>query len=158
MIIECPKCLKKFQVNSDLIPVNGRNIQCGSCNHIWFFDKKDRVELDIKNEIKKDKNEKTDELETESIKKKTKEENKPFKKKNIIQKEKALIKYEKTKKSILNILFSYFLVFIITFIALVILLDTLKGVLINFFPNLEFILFNLFETLKDVSLFVKDLM
>ena len=158
MIIECPKCLKKFQVNSDLIPVNGRNIQCGSCNHIWFFDKKDRVELDIKNEIKKDKNEKTDELETESIKKKTKEENKPFKKKNIIQKEKALIKYEKTKKSILNILFSYFLVFIISFIALVILLDTLKGSLINHFPNLEFILFNLFETLKDVSLFVKDLM
>ena len=82
----------------------------------------------------------------------------PLKKKNIIQKEKALIKYEKTRKSILNILFSYFLVFIISFIALVILLDTLKGVLINFFPNLEFILFNLFETLKDVTLFVKDLM
>jgi hypothetical protein len=37
-------------------------------------------------------------------------------------------------------------------------LDTLKGALINYFPNLEFILFNLFETLKDVSLFVKDLM
>ena len=72
MIIECPNCLKKFQVNSDLIPVNGRNIQCGSCNHIWFFDKKDKVELDIKNEIKIDKNEKTDELETESIEKKTK--------------------------------------------------------------------------------------
>jgi predicted Zn finger-like uncharacterized protein len=157
MIIECPNCLKKFQVNSDLIPVNGRNIQCGSCNHIWFFDKKDKVELDIKNEIKIDKNEKTDELETESIEKKTKE-NKSFKKNITIQKEKALIKYEKTKKSILNILFSYFLVFIISFIALVILLDTLKGALINYFPNLEFILFNLFETLKDVSLFVKDLM
>ena len=157
MIIACPNCLKRFQVNSDLIPVNGRNIQCGSCNHIWFFDKKDKVELDIKNEIKIDKNEKTDELETESIKKKSKE-NKSFKKNITIQKEKALIKYEKTKKSILNILFSYFLVFIISFIALVILLDTLKGALINYFPNLEFILFNLFETLKDVSLFVKDLM
>ena len=157
MIIECPNCLKKFQVNSDLIPVNGRNIQCGSCNHIWFFDKKDKVELDIKNEIQIDKNEKIDELETESIKKKTKE-NRSFKKSITIQKEKALIKYEKTKKSILNILFSYFLVFIISFIALVILLDTLKGALINYFPNLEFILFNLFETLKDISLFVKDLM
>jgi len=157
MIIECPNCLKKFRVNSDLIPVNGRNIQCGSCNHIWFFNKKDKVELDIKNEIKIDKNEKTDALETESIKKKTKE-NKSFKKNITIQKEKALIKYEKTKKSILNILFSYFLVFIISFIALVILLDTLKGALINYFPNIEFLLFNLFETLKDVSLFVKDLM
>ena len=37
MIIECINCHKKFEVNSDLIPESGRNIQCGSCNHIWFF-------------------------------------------------------------------------------------------------------------------------
>ena len=150
MIIECICGEKKFEVNSDLIPSTGRNIQCGSCDKIWFFNP------NIENlQIKK---EKKNPISKPIINKDTIEENKPFKKKNIIQKEKALIKYEKTKKSILNILFSYFLVFIISFIALVILLDTLKGVLINFFPNLEFILFNLFETLKDVSLFVKDLM
>ena len=39
MIIECVNCFKKFDVNSDLIPSNGRTIQCGSCNHIWFFTK-----------------------------------------------------------------------------------------------------------------------
>ena len=39
MIIECINCDKKFEVNSDLIPSEGRTIQCGSCNHIWFFDK-----------------------------------------------------------------------------------------------------------------------
>ena len=39
MIIECINCNKKFEVNSDLIPKEGRNIQCGSCNHLWFFDK-----------------------------------------------------------------------------------------------------------------------
>ena len=150
MIIQCICGEKKFEVNSDLIPSNGRNIQCGSCDKIWFFNP------NIENlQIKK---EKKTPVSKPTIDKNTIEENKPFKKKSIIQKEKALIKYEKTKKSILNILFSYFLVFIISFIALVILLDTLKGVLINFFPNLEFILFNLFETLKDVSLFVKDLM
>ena len=40
MIIQCINCNKKFEVNSDLIPSEGRNIQCGSCNHLWFFKKK----------------------------------------------------------------------------------------------------------------------
>ena len=40
MIIECIKCSKKFEVNSDLIPSDGRTIQCGSCGHVWFFKKK----------------------------------------------------------------------------------------------------------------------
>ena len=43
MIIECIKCSKKFEVNSELIPSEGRTIQCGSCNHVWFFDKKDEI-------------------------------------------------------------------------------------------------------------------
>ena len=37
MIIECINCHKKFKVDSKLIPENGRQIQCGSCNHIWHF-------------------------------------------------------------------------------------------------------------------------
>ena len=37
MIIECVNCNKKFEVNSELIPLQGRTIQCGSCNHIWFY-------------------------------------------------------------------------------------------------------------------------
>ena len=37
MIIECINCNKKFNVNSELIPSTGRTIQCGSCNHVWFF-------------------------------------------------------------------------------------------------------------------------
>ena len=60
------------------------------------------------------------------------------------------------KKSVVNF-FSYLLVFIISFVALIILIDTLKSPLINFFPGLEVILFNLFETLKDVKLFIIDL-
>ena len=46
MIIECINCHKKFVVNSDLIPTEGRNIQCGSCNHLWFF-KPDRIQKKI---------------------------------------------------------------------------------------------------------------
>ena len=37
MIIECPKCNKKFQIDQNLIPNNGRTLQCGSCDHNWFF-------------------------------------------------------------------------------------------------------------------------
>ena len=37
MIIECINCIKKFNVDADLIPKLGRQIQCGSCKHIWHF-------------------------------------------------------------------------------------------------------------------------
>jgi predicted Zn finger-like uncharacterized protein len=49
MIIDCIKCTKKFEVNASLIPDNGRTIQCGSCNHVWFY--KPKIEQS-KNEIK----------------------------------------------------------------------------------------------------------
>jgi len=49
------------------------------------------------------------------------------------------------------------IVFIISFVALIVLLDTLKTPLINVFPGLEIILFNLFETLQDIKLFIIDL-
>ena len=48
MIIDCVNCSKKFEVNASLIPDNGRTIQCGSCNHVWFY--KPKIEQS-KNEI-----------------------------------------------------------------------------------------------------------
>ena len=48
MIINCIKCTKKFEVNASLIRDNGRTIQCGSCNHVWFY--KPKIEQS-KNEI-----------------------------------------------------------------------------------------------------------
>ena len=49
------------------------------------------------------------------------------------------------------------MVIIISFVALIILIDTLKVPLIDIFPGLEIILFNLFEILKDLKLFIIDL-
>ena len=37
MIIICDKCSKKFNVNDGDIPDNGRSLQCGYCEHKWFF-------------------------------------------------------------------------------------------------------------------------
>jgi small-conductance mechanosensitive channel len=53
---------------------------------------------------------------------------------------------------------SYFLVFLITFIALIIVLDTFKTPLSSIIPGLEIFLYNFFETLKDLYLFIKNLL
>ena len=50
MIIDCIKCDKKFEVNASLIPDGGRTIQCGSCNHVWFY--KIEIEQSQNEEVK----------------------------------------------------------------------------------------------------------
>jgi len=64
---------------------------------------------------------------------------------------------EKALENILNKIISYLIVAIISFVALIIVLDTFKTPLNNIFPNLEQILFNLYETFEDIGLFFKDL-
>ena len=154
MIIECINCSKKFSVNSDLIPSDGRTIQCGSCNHIWFF-KKDDV-----NKIIKKKTEITNKIDTFSKKDVSKDIINKKNQKKVITKERKgseIVKYKPKKSYTFGKFLSYIIVTIITFIAIIILLDTFKNPLYNFFPNLEFILFSLYETLKDIHLFIKDL-
>ena len=46
MIITCEKCSKTFNIQDKLVPEKGRLLQCGNCNHKWFF-------IPIKKEIKK---------------------------------------------------------------------------------------------------------
>ena len=151
MIIECINCNKKFEVNSELIPEEGRNIQCGSCNHLWFFEKNNQINLgDIKTKEvsappKRKKN--------YDVKKKVVSNNMSF---DNGQKT-ALVKFEKSSDFTIGKFLSYILVGIISFITFIIFLDTFKSPLYNYFPNLEFLLFNLYETIIDISLFVKDL-
>jgi succinyl-CoA synthetase beta subunit len=57
------------------------------------------------------------------------------------------------KSNLLNLT----IVFIISFIALVLLVDTFKQPLIKIVPNLEFLLYNLYESIQDIILFIKDL-
>ena len=77
--------------------------------------------------------------------------------KDLSSKPSPLIEISKNTENTGNKFFSYLIVFIISFVALIILLDTLKNPLINVFPGLEIILFNLFETLQDIKLFIIDL-
>ena len=156
MIITCPNCEKKFQIDPALVPEKGRDLQCGSCNHAWFYKPENESEASLAlNEnifVNKDKTQIETKEQNIEIRKKTKKEkkNKPR-----IKKEIPKIIEEPTNR--VSKLFSYLIVFIISFVALVILLDTLKTPLINVFPGLEIILFNLFETLQDLKLFIIDL-
>ena len=160
MIITCPNCEKKFQIDAALVPENGRDLQCGSCNHTWFYKPENKNEAPLALNENTFVNKEKTKIETENqnieINKKTKKEkkNKPRIKKEISKQPPKTI--EKTTNSGSK-LFSYLMVFIISFVAFVIFLDTLKTPLINVFPGLEIILFNLFETLQDLKLFIIDL-
>ncbi len=163
MIITCPNCNKKFKIDNSLIPDEGRDLQCGSCNHIWFYNvqQKNNEVVELKQEIisedietKAKKEDKIEDKQQQEEIIKTEINNKKKEKNSEKQKNTNTLKKTENKGSKF---FSYLIVFIISFIALIILLDTLKTPLINVFPGLEIILFNLFETLQDIKLFIIDL-
>ena len=164
MIITCPNCNKQFKIDNSLIPDEGRDLQCGSCDYVWFYNiqKKNNEVLELKQEII------SEDIETKAENKedviedkqepeeiiKTEINNKKKEKNSVKPKNTTTLKKTENKGSKF---FSYLIVFIISFVALIILLDTLKTPLINVFPELEILLFNLFETLQDIKLFIIDL-
>ena len=157
MIVTCPNCKKKFKIDTALIPEDGRNLKCGSCDHVWFYKVKD-----VNTETQSF-NENIDNSQTEPHENKTENDeivkNNETISKNLTHKKQGKpnnLSLDK-KKNIGIKFFSYLVIFFISLTALVILLDTLKTPLINTFPNFEVILFNLFETLKDIKLFIIDL-
>ena len=149
MIITCPSCQKKFELDDNLLPENGRTLQCGSCNYKWFFKKKDEIKV-FEKQLVSNENEKIDNNEANT-----------GNELNILKNQTSgnIDKKRKPKSKNLSILnfFNYLIVLIISFIALIIFLDTFKNNLSEIFPNLELFLYNLFETIKDLQLFFNDL-
>ena len=144
MIITCPHCEKKFEVDSNLIPEKGRMLKCGSCDQTWFFNpslqkgsqNSQDIKTDKKSEIVEDNNEIT------SVEDQTKNETK---------------KINKSSNFGVGKILSYLIVIIISFIGVIVILETFKTPLGNIFPGLEFMLYSLFETIKDIFLFFKNL-
>jgi predicted Zn finger-like uncharacterized protein len=161
MIIQCINCKKKFEVQSSLIPDTGRNIQCGSCNHTWFY--KPINEIISKKIPETDKSDNNDQLipikqPIIDINKDKNTNDEIFINNKNISENDQIKKLSKTKKFFsLGKLLSYVIVSIISFISIIIILDTFKSSLNNIFPNLELVLYNLFETIKDIILFIKNL-
>jgi predicted Zn finger-like uncharacterized protein len=158
MIIDCINCTKKFEVNASLIPDNGRTIQCGTCNHVWFYKPKiEQSKNEIKTEVSSSKSNnivvenKEDDHANEKLLKTDETKNREPSSNDLIN------EIKKTTFSVSKFL-SYFLVFLITFIALIIVLDTFKSPLSSIIPGLEIFLYNFFETLKDLYLLIKNLL
>ena len=142
MQIICENCNKRFNLDQNLIPKEGRYLQCGTCNHKWFY--KNIVVEKIVVDDKHQKTKKKIDIKEKKIDKKKDPKSNLLKKNN-----------KKDKKKI-N-LFNLMIVFIISLIAIIIFLDTFKHNLKSIFPTIEYFLENLYESIKDIILFVKDL-
>ena len=147
MIISCPCGEKKFEINEKLIPDKGRLLKCGSCDQTWFFNKNvsEQTEPLIDKPTKQKKIVYKDEIIDKSV------SSVPIKTRS------ELVKYKPKYNFTFGKFLGYIIVSIITFFAIIIILDTFKNPLSSIFPNLELILYNLFETLRDIILFAKDL-
>ncbi len=162
MIISCPECNKRFNIDQNLIPENGRLLQCSNCMHKWHFIIKKRekiIEQPIKSEeiITESKNQEKKinpsqefiPIENETIEKKLKKEQKEQKVKKKEQKRK---KKDKPIK-LLNII----IVVIISVAALIIIIDTFRIELSKYMPFLNPILSSFYAIIADINSFIKDL-
>ena len=169
MIISCSNCNKKFDIDSNLIPDKGRLLQCANCDHKWFFKKEvlentlspidedisiDSVNVFDQNNPSTNEEESVSDAPKDEVEVYLEEDTKEKIEININESTQENIKPKKQKNlKILNI----FIVAIISFVAFVIIVDTFKYPIGKIFPNIEFILYNLYESIKDISLFIKDL-
>ena len=169
MFITCNNCNKKFDIVSTLIPDKGRLLQCASCDHKWFFKKEvlenavspivEDIDNDSVNIFDQNNPSNKDEINPSGLTKKEVEVDieEKFDEKieiNIDEGPQVNTKPKKQKNfKILNI----FIVAIISFVAFIIIVDTFKYPIGKIVPNVEFILYNLYESIKDISLFIRDL-
>ncbi len=152
MIIVCPCDQKSFNIDDKLIPKEGRLVKCGVCNHTWFFKPSEYIEkkqdaATPNTTIKEEENREFIRVKQNKEAIKTKVDKTKENKKYL-----PAIKREKSKN------FSkVFLVFLITIIAIVILIDTFKVPLGYIIPNINFYLDNLYQSLIDIKLFTINL-
>ena len=178
MIITCINCAKQFELESSLIPEKGRLLQCNSCNQKWFFKKEivnepiaaikinkpaEETEIHKEEEVKPSETESPETIELLDRKIKNDFVVKKIstnKDKNNINEDKKndqdlKITSSKSKKNS-NVL-SLISVLLISLVDLIIVFDTVQSPISKVFPNREFFLYNLYETINDVQLFLKDL-
>ena len=169
MIITCNNCNKKFNIDSSLIPDKGRLLQCASCNHKWFFKKvvpentvsstdedinNDNVNIFEQNNSSINNEESVSDVSNDEVEVNLEEETKEKIEINKGENTRVNTKPKKQKKfKVLNI----FIVSIISFVTFIIIVDTFKYPIGKIVPNIEFILYNLYESIKDISLFIRDL-
>ena len=175
MIITCPCNKKKFKIEANLIPATGRELKCGSCGHVWFYNNENKDEISNKIEINnkpetqnikfEDKNlnlspELKDVLiknENNAIQKKDKTIVELVEKRNNFQKNINKKKQQNKKKEKPISFINKIIISLITLIAVIILIDTFRNEIINFLPGLNPAFNSFYAIIADINSFIKDL-
>ena len=162
MIIECPACSKKFNIDEKLIPDEGRLLKCGNCDHTWFFKKEQNIKLEAENnklnETEKNKLEINIEPAEEPLKKTKKLINNISKKSSSKEStSKELVSIDKSSVSRENNIIKKIFLIIISIIAFILLLDTFKNQISVIFPGILKMSDSLYQVINDLKLFIKDL-
>ena len=155
MIITCPSCNKKFNVDASLIPQEGRTLQCGFCERKWFF-KTENTDGELKvfeKKIPEPVIEDNKNL-SENIKEDTKDEEDDNT--ESLNGSKEQLSKKVNKKNDVNY-FKILIVAFISFAALILVLDTFKVQISIIIPNIQIILDNLYQSINDMKLFIIDL-
>ena len=162
MIIECPACSKKFNIDEKLIPDEGRLLKCGNCDHTWFYKKEQNLKLETEsikiNEIEENKSEINIEPVDIPIKE-TKKIRKKISKKSSTKEStsKELVSIDKSSVSRENNIIKKIFLIIISIIAFILLIDTFKNQISVIFPGILKMLDSLYLVINDLKLFIKDL-
>ena len=162
MIIECPSCSKKFNIDEKLIPDEGRLLKCGNCDHTWFYKKEENLILETEtikiNEI----DENNSEINIEPVDvpiKQTKKIRKKISKKSSTKEStsKELVSIDKNSVSRENNIIKKIFLIIISIIAFILLIDTFKNQISVIFPGIVQMSDSLYQVINDLKLFIKDL-
>ncbi len=169
MIVDCPCGKKKFNLDINLIPADGRLLKCGTCSEVWhykipssdqkilneinnletnkpnFIPDKNNDEFPIDN---KDINPIKEEIKTKKIRKYNKKTE---------SKSKELISVKKELEFNENNIIKKIFLIVISIIAFILLLDTFKNQISIIFPGVLKILDSLYLVINDLKLFIKDL-
>ena len=162
MIIDCPTCSKKFNIDEKLIPNEGRLLKCGNCDHTWFYKKEENLKLETEtikiNEIEENKSEINIEPVDVPIKE-TKKIRKKISKKSSTKEStsKELVSIDKSSVSRENNIIKKIFLIIISIIAFILLIDTFKNQISVIFPGIVQMSDSLYLVINDLKLFIKDL-
>jgi len=162
MIIECPACSKKFNIDEKLIPDQGRLLKCGNCEHTWFYKKKENIKLEDQTKKIDEIEENKSEINIEPVKehiKQTKKIRKKISKKSSINESssKELVSIDKSSISRENNIIKKTFLIIISIFAFILLLDTFKNQISVIFPGILKMSDSLYLVINDLKLFIKDL-
>ena len=165
MILSCNSCEKKFVVPDKAITISGRLVQCGSCGNKWkqFPEKIDQKKELSKPDLNLDKEKIKNITKIKKLKKNKKKNFNMYSPEYLAKKHGININdsndTEKnlTKKSVSFGFYNSLILLIVFFITLSRSLYFFEDMIVKNFPISEFYLNYFFESLKNISEIIKNL-